>query len=136
MHGTKFLCIGARKRQQPAYDFGDAITLLDDAVDHLLLKLRARTVFVFKQLRVIDDAVERVINLVRHARGKFTNRGQLGGLIQLALHLFSLSFESLADGEITQRHDHHLLTTSRQRRKSERDRTRLPPRSLDSQLSL
>jgi hypothetical protein len=73
----EFVRVGAGEGQQPADDLRDAPALVDDAVDHLLLKLRARRLLVLEQLREVDDAVQWVVDLVRHAGREFADGGQL-----------------------------------------------------------
>src|ERR1041385_1443975 len=125
-----------RKSQQAAHDFGDAFTLVDDAVNHLLLELRTWRLFILQELSEIDHTIQRVVDLMRNARGKFTDRRQLGRLIKLALHLFALGFEFLTRREITHGHDHHFFTAGRERSKGNCDGPRLALWSLDYQLTL
>ena len=91
----EFVCFGTSESQESSYDFGDASTFVNDAVNHLLLKLRTRLIFVFEQLGEVDDTVKRIIDLMCHAGRKLANGCQLRRLVQLPLHFFALGFELL-----------------------------------------
>ena len=62
---------------QPPDDLRNAFTLRNDPVNHLFFKLRTRTRVIFQELSVIDDPIERIIDLMGHARGKLADRSQL-----------------------------------------------------------
>src|SRR6476646_6809757 len=75
---SRLVLIMTREGQETTHNLCNAPAFIDDAVDHLALKIRAFYGFVFKKLREVYDAVEWVIDFVGHAGRKLAERSEFG----------------------------------------------------------
>ena len=73
----------AREIEQIAGDAGDALSFLDDGAQEVGVGLGLAG--IEQDLGVVDDAVDRVVDLVGHAGGQLSHRGELGGAEGLGL---------------------------------------------------
>ena len=104
-----------RESEQAAHDCGDAPALVNDPLNHLPLEVAPVRPLVLQELCEVDDAVQRIVYLVRHARRQLAERGELRRLIELLPHLLALGLEAAACREVADDEDYQALFVRRER---------------------
>jgi hypothetical protein len=101
----------------------------------LRLEVAPVRLLVLQELREVDDSVQRVVYLVRHARGQLAERGELRRLVELLLHLLALGLKATARREVADDEDYQALLVGRERVERDRDGRAAPRACLDDELA-